>query len=143
MAAKGTIIKKAFNNITKAGGVAVPAYMAARQYNDSRESGKGVVSSIASAGMDFAVGEALGFWKSFGVAAVQAAPGLISNAYQAADRMSRQVDTQNANTPFMNSRFGDTQPAYTMRQYGMQLAKNSKYSLEQSLMGNEAQHFKY
>ena len=40
--------------------------------------------------------------------------------------------------PFYNATFNDTQQAYTMRQAGMQLAENSKYNLQQSLMGNEA-----
>lgn len=142
MSSKGTIIKKVFNSGAKVGGAIMPAYFAASEYNRSRESGKGVISSAASAGVDFALGEALG-WKYALLGVAQAAPALAVGAYNSIDQMTRQAGSKNANTPFGNSHFRDTQPAYTMRQYGMQLAQNSRYSLEQTLMGNEAQHFKY
>ena len=38
--------------------------------------------------------------------------------------------------------FNDNQRAFTMRQAGMQLAKNSQYNLQQSLMGNEANYLR-
>lgn len=123
-------------------GAVMPAFFAASEYNRSREAGKGVLSSAASAGVDFALSEALG-WKYGVLALAQAAPALAVGAYNSVDQLSRQASTTNLNKPFANSHFRDTQPAYTMRQYGMQLAQNSRYSLEQTLMGNEAQHFKY
>ena len=142
MAAKGVIIKKAFEMGGKATSVAVPAYFALGEYNRSREEGKGKIVSLGRAGMDFAVSEALG-WKYPFVGLAKALPSAAVNTYNTIDRMSRESSMVNGNTPFINSRFKDTQPAYTMRQYGMQLAQNSKYNLEQTLMGNEAQHFKY
>lgn len=142
MAAKGTIIKKVFNATSKAGSVAFPAYFAASEFNRSREAGKGIISSAASAATDFALSEALG-WKYMFLGLAQAAPQIAAGAYNSIDQLSRQGSTNGVSTPFGNSRFRDTQPAYTMRQYGMQLAQNSRYNLEQTLMGNEAQHFKY
>lgn len=142
MSAKGTMIKKAFSAGTKITGAVIPAYFAASEYSRSREAGNGVIGSAARAGMDYALGEALG-WKYGLLSVAQAVPSIAVTAYQAVDQMNRNMNAQNANTPFINTRFGDTQPAYTMRQYGMQMAKQSRYNLEQSLMGNEAQHFKY
>ena len=142
MAAKGTMIKKAFNAGGKVSGAIVPTYFAASEYNRSREEGNGVASSIARAGMDYALGEALG-WKYGLLGVAQAVPAMAVTAYQAIDQMTRNMNAQNKNTPFINTQFGDTQRAYTMRQYGMQMAKQSRYNLEQSLMGNEAQHFRY
>ena len=40
--------------------------------------------------------------------------------------------------PFSNSTFIDTQQTYTMRQAGMNLAKQSKYNIQQAMMGDEA-----
>lgn len=142
MSSKGTIIKKAFGAGAKISSAAMPIYFAASEYNRSRESGKGVLPSAARAGVDFAISEALG-WKYALVGLAQAAPTLAVGAYNSMDQISRQSSLSSANRPFANSHFRDTQPAYTMRQYGMQLAQNSRYSLEQTLMGNEAQHFKY
>lgn len=148
MAAKGTIIKKMVQSAEKVNlgsalkTAAVPAYFGVQEYNRSREAGKGVLGSAASAGVDFALSEALGMkYMLFGLA--QAAPSMAVGAYNTIDQMSRQMNSKSMNTPFIRSQFQDTQQAYTMRQYGMQLAKNSRYNLEQSLMGNEAQHFKY
>lgn len=142
MGAKGTLIKKAFSHAPKAIGVAMPAYGAAIEYTSARQEGKNVVSSAMRAGMDFAIGEALGGPGYLLAMGVSALPNLAVNSYNAIDQMSRNMNSVNANTPFINSRFADTQQAYTMRQHGMQLAKASRYNLEQSLMGNEASHFK-
>lgn len=142
MAAKGTIIKKVFNATSKASSVAIPGYFAVSEFNRSREAGKGVVPSLANAAVDFALSEALG-WKYMLLGLAQAAPQIATGAYNSIDQLSRQGSMNGVSTPFANSRFRDSQPAYTMRQYGMQLAQNSRYSLEQTLMGNEAQHFKY
>ena len=56
--------------------------------------------------------------------------------------MQRNMNRQARRIPFNNSTFNDNQRAFTMRQAGMQLAKNSQYNLQQSLMGNEANYLR-
>lgn len=141
MSAKGTILKKAFDNIGKASSVAVPAYFAVDEYKRARDEGKGVISSAVRGVTDFAIGEALGGWYMPYMLAT-AVPSMAVTAYQTLDQANRQATLINQNTPFINNKFYDTQQAYTMRQQGMQLAKASKYNLEQTLMGNEASHFR-
>lgn len=142
MSSKGTIIKKAFGAGAKISGAVMPAYFAASEYNRSREAGKGILPSAVNAGVDFALSEALGL--KYGLLLMgQGIPALAVNAYNSVDQLSRQNSSMSMNRPFAKSNFKDTQQAYTMRQYGMQLAQNSRYNLEQTIMGNEAQHFKY
>ena len=56
--------------------------------------------------------------------------------------MSRSMNRGAINAPFSNATFVDTQQAYTMRQAGMQMAQASRYNLQQTLLGNEAQYMK-
>lgn len=110
---------------------------AAMDYNHARQNGSGVASSAAYAAGTFAMGEILGFGmipfqlaKSVPTLAVQGVEGL--------GKLQRQMDWQARPLPFNNSNFVDTQQAYTMRQHGMNLAQQSRYNLQQSIMGNEA-----
>ena len=41
---------------------------------------------------------------------------------------------------FSGAQFADNQQLATMRQSGMEMAKMSQYNLQQTLMGNEANH---
>ena len=40
--------------------------------------------------------------------------------------------------PFANSTFVDTQQTYTMRQAGMNLARQGQYAMQQAMLGDEA-----
>lgn len=134
MSVKSSIVKKGF-------GLAMPAYFGLQEFQTNREMGKGVIESGVRAGADFLLSEAMGTsYILFNLG--MAVPSLGVTAYQAIDQMARQSNSINANVPFSNARFQDTKQAHTMRQAGMELAKASRYNLEQSLMGNEASYFK-
>lgn len=140
MSAKSTIVKKVFSKSNLLTGAVIPGFFAVNEYNYARNQGNGVLMSTARAAGDFVLSEALG-WGYMGLLAASALPSLAVTGYQAVDQMTRNNFSRSQNLPFANSRFRDSQPAYTMRQQGMQLAKASKYNLEQTLMGNEASHF--
>lgn len=138
MAVTTSIVKKSLGNAASMG---IPLFFGVQEFQSSREQGRGVVESGLRAGADFMLGEAMGSkYLLFNLA--MAAPPLAVSAYQTIDQMSRYNNSDNRNKPFANARFQDSKPAYTMRQAGMELAKASRYNLEQSLMGNEASYFK-
>lgn len=112
-------------------------------YNSARNSGRGVVGSMASAAGWFAAGEVLGF-KMIPLMALGHVPSAAVSSIEKTDQLVRNMQMTNMykNTPFFNARFQDTQAAYTMRQAGMQVAKNTQYRLEQTMLGNEAQYMK-
>lgn len=110
------------------------------EYKAARQNGHGPLVSAGAAVGDFAMGEMLGLGGMLAIGALETIPGLAASAYTGVNKAARQMSRQRYGNsiPFYNSMFQDTQQAYTMRQAGMQLAENSKYNLQQSLMGNEA-----
>lgn len=154
MALKGVakvIGKDATENLTKKGSslmgtafsVGLPVYFGVNEYQTARSEGNGMLVSGARAIGDFAMGEMLGIG---GYLALGATSGIVkgaAGAVQGLEAMSRNMNRAAVSGPFSNARFNDTQQSYTMRQAGMQLAQASKYNLQQTLMGNEAQYMKY
>jgi hypothetical protein len=67
-----------------------------------------------------------------------ALPEAAVNGYEALGKLTRQMNQQGKQVPFVNAGFHDYNQAFTMRQAGMQMAQASQYNLQQSLMGNEA-----
>lgn len=132
---KGMLKKIPVNGIMAAG-------FGVMDYNQNRAEGKSKVRSAAGALGEWAMFETLGFLPYMGLQAATAAPGLIGGAVNSMEQRTRMMSKQSVNKPFQNSTFVDTQQAYTMRQAGMQLAQNSKYNLQQTMMGNEAQYMK-
>lgn len=122
---------------------AMNAVASVMDYNNARAEGKGLVGSVTSAAGWFVAGEMLGP-KMLPIMLGAQLPSLAVSSLEGLDQMTRNMAMTNMykNTPFFNARFQDTQSAYTMRQAGMQQAKNSQYRLEQSMMGNEAQYMK-
>lgn len=109
-------------------------------YKDARDEGAGVGEALASAGMNFLIPELVGAGPYMayvlGSAALQGGVA----AYENASMKLRQMDRDNRNqTPFRNYTFVDGPQIYTMRQAGLALAQQSKYNLQQTMMGNEAQ----
>lgn len=122
---------------------AINAMGAVMDFNSGRQEGKGVIESAASAAGWFVAGEMLGA-KIIPLMLGAQIPSLAISAVEGLDKMARNKSMTDMykNTPFFNARFQDTQAAYTMRQAGMQQAKNSQYRLEQAMMGNEAQYMR-
>lgn len=70
----------------------------------------------------------------------KSAPTIAVSAIEGLNTMSRTMNSMQRRQLFGESQFMDTQQLATMRQSGMELAKMSQYNLQQSLMGNEAEH---
>ena len=106
-------------------------------YKDARRKGHGVVSSAARAGVQFAVGEALGLW-AIPVMAAKEVPGLVMKGAETLYKENRRMNSAANFQAFGDVQFQDTQQLATMRQSGMEMAKMAQYNLQQTLMGNEA-----
>ena len=106
-------------------------------YKDARRKGHGMISSVARAGVQFAVGEALGLW-AIPVMAAKEVPGLVMKGAETLYKENRRMNSAANFQAFGDVQFQDTQQLATMRQSGMEMAKMSQYNLQQTLMGNEA-----
>lgn len=124
------------------GGALINGYTGISTYEDSRQEGNGVITSALQAGGDLALGYLnmpLMLAKDF---VPMAAEGLV-NGYHALDQYSRSLKSKERNTPFQNATFVDSQQTYTMRQAGMNLARQGQYAAQQTTMGNEASSIAY
>ena len=126
--------------IGRVANIGMNAFGAISTYKDARRKGHGVVSSVARAGIDFAIGELLG---PVGYLAVQGAyyagKGVIKGT-EALYKENRRMNSAANQQVFGGAQFQDTQQLATMRQSGMEMAKMAQYNLQQTLMGNEATH---
>lgn len=136
------VVKKSGSLIGSAMTVGMPLYFGAQEYKAAREEGNGVLMSGARAVGDFAVSEMMG-WGYLGLQLAPMIPKAAVGIAEGLNAMSRNMNRASVAGPFANATFNDTQQTYTMRQAGMQLAQASKYNLQQTLMGNEAQYLKY
>jgi hypothetical protein len=119
-------------------GVGLDAYFAMGDYKDSREKGNSRFESAAIGVGNFALYQTLGFWPTVAMQALPALPSAAVNGYEALGKLTRQMNQQGKQVPFVNSSFHDYNQAFTMRQAGMQMAQASQYNLQQTLLGNEA-----
>ena len=136
------IVDKLGSKIKNAGkiNVAFAGINAVAQYKDSRQQGRGVVSSVARAGIDFALSEALGPWTYAGLTIAKELPSALIKGTEFLNTQVRNMNTSSRFTVFGEAQFQDSEQLATMRQSGMELAKMSQYRLEQTLMGNEAKY---
>lgn len=112
---------------------------AVSDYNESRNSGDGVLKAGAKAGTLFVAGEMLGGWMMPVMLAKQL-PTLAVSGIEATQNITRKMNSTARIQTFGEAQFQDTRQLATMRQAGMELAKMSQYNLQQSIMGNEAQY---
>ena len=108
-------------------------------YKDARRKGHGVVSSTVRAGAKFALDEAMGFY-ALPFYLIKDVP---KYAIQGADMLykeNRRMNSAANNQVFGTAQFADNQQLATMRASGLEMAKMAQYNLQQTLMGNEAQH---
>lgn len=121
-------------------GVGLNVGFAVSDYKQNRKEGKGTLTSVAGAVGEFAIGELMGGPALMVINMIPTIPKAATSAAIGINKLSRQEARRSygSSVPFYNAQFNDTRQAYTMRQAGMQLAENSKYNLQQSLMGNEA-----
>jgi hypothetical protein len=109
------------------------------EFKESRKEGHGVVKSATKAGLNFAIGEALGP-SAILFYGLKSAPQLAVSGVEGVAKMNRDMNSMKRFETFGGATFQDTQQLSTMRQSGMELAKMSQYNLQQTLMGTEAQH---
>ena len=112
---------------------------AVSEYKNARRQGHGVVSSTIRAGVDFALGEAMGMYYPLFLLAKEA-PGMIVKGSEMLYKENRKMNSAANQQVFGGAQFQDTQQLATMRQSGMEMAKMSQYNLQQTLMGQEATH---
>lgn len=120
-------------------GVGLNLFNAKATYDEERKEGRGVVGSLARAGVDFALGEVLGM-KYMGLMAAQAAPRMAVKGVEGLGKLTREKNNMQRHEAFGYASFQDTQQLATMRQSGMEMAKMANYNLQQTLMGNEAKY---
>lgn len=116
-------------------------YGAYSDYKDARDQGRGKLASVAKAGTEFALGELMGGWY-IPYQLAKAAPSAVVGGLEGAAKMQRSMNKTSRQVPFQNATFKDYSQAMTMRQAGMQMAQASRYNLQQTLMGNEAQYLR-
>ena len=122
-------------------GTGMVLYNAGSTYFDQRAEGTSRLGSLAHAASELILPEFLG-WKThmaLGFAPV-IAHGVVSGAQNLAQTAREYERAVRDQSPFRTNTFVDSQQIYTMRQAGMALAEQSKYALQQTLIGNEAQY---
>ena len=120
--------------------IGLNSYFAYDGYRMAREEGSGVASSVVSGAAEAAIPILIGPWAYIGMQLATGIPGAVVSGVESVSQYGRSLSKQSNQRPFQNSNFVETQGTYTMRQAGMALAQKSKYSLQQTLLGNEAQH---
>lgn len=110
-------------------------------YSDRRDQGQGFVQSLGGAIVEGVLPEVMGLPLYFGYQALTGVGSMAVDMIESADAQMRQYNSMNKNQmPFRNYTFVDGPQIATMRQAGLALAQRSKYNLQQTLMGNEAQY---
>lgn len=103
-------------------------------YSDARDNGESVPMSLLQAAGSFVLYNELG-----GLMIAKDAITMGAEFMQSSMQEMRQ-ESASGQIPFRNAFFQDSQEFATMRQAGMAQAKKSEYTLQQSMMGNEAQY---
>lgn len=120
-------------------GAVVSGYFGYDTYKEERAQGNSRLGALGKATLDFVMPELMGIGGYIAYEAVKAAPGALLSAGQSISQQVRQMErSAKDQSPFRANTFVDSQQIYTMRQAGMALAEQSKYALQQTLMGDEA-----
>lgn len=120
----------------KVGGVSglMGLYGGYSDFEDARDRGESIPASILEAAGSAVLYSELG-GLMMAKDAVEAGAEFMQNSLQ-----EMRQESANGQIPFRNAFFQDSQQYATMRQAGMAQAKKSEYTLQQSMMGNEAQY---
>ena len=111
------------------------------EYSDRREQGTSRLGSLAHAATELVLPEFLGWKTHMALSGLGFLPGVAVQGMQSVAQMGREYERAvRDQSPFRTNTFVDSQQIYTMRQAGMALAEQSKYALQQTLIGNEAQY---
>lgn len=122
-------------------GFGLATYTAFSGYKEAREEGHGRLSSAAHAATDLILPEFLGWKTHLALGAASFLPKAAVQGMQTVAQLGREYERSvRDQSPFRSNTFVDSQQIYTMRQAGVALAEQSKYSLQQTLIGNEARY---
>ena len=113
---------------------------AASDYQTSREEGKTVAGSVASAAVEGVLPYLIGMPLYMGYELATEAPSIGSEIYHGIDSYKRKLARESRNQAFQSAHFDETQQTYTMRQAGLEIAKRSQYNIQQAMLGNEARY---
>lgn len=109
-------------------------------YDDAREEGHGVITSLASAGTDLALSASMG-WVPYMIVAGAPALGRVGVDFAyTASQYTRDLQRDSLNVPFASSTFIDSPQIQTMRQAGLALARQSRMKTQEAMLGNEASY---
>ena len=137
--ATGNAAKEKFWNGSRKMTFGISALASIWTYKEERAQGNSRIGALGQAAMDFVLPELLGGWGYMGFQLAQAAPGMLINGAQSIAQAGREFERSvRDQSPFRSNTFVDSQQIYTMRQAGLALGEQSKYALQQSLMGDEA-----
>lgn len=114
-------------------------FNAVSTFKESKNEGNTTIGSLARAGVDFAIGEALGGWYMPATIAMEL-PKMAVQGYEGLAKLTREKNNLQRYEAFNYATFQDTQQLATMRQSGMEMAKMANYNLQQTLMGTEAKY---
>lgn len=137
MASKGTAKVGGTGNALN---LLASGYFGVSAYNTARDEGNGTVASFASGAMEAALPMVVGNVGYLAYIAATELPSAGVSAIESYGQYGRNLARNSNQAPFRNAQFAETQGTYTMRQAGMALAQKSKYSLQQTTLGNEAQY---
>lgn len=116
-------------------------FMTFNTFKSNKERGDGTLQAAIKAGANFAIYDAMGMGATMGLHALTSAPKLALNGIEKFNSMSRTMNSMSRFQTFgEGNSFVDTQELATMRQSGMEMAKQSQYMMQQAMMGNEAQY---
>ncbi len=122
-------------------GFGLAAWTAVSSYSDARDEGHGRLSSAAHAATELILPEFLGWKTKLLLDFASFAPKAAIQGMQSVAQVGREYErAARDQSPFRTNTFVDSQQIYTMRQAGVALAEQSKYSLQQTLIGNEAKY---
>lgn len=124
-------------------GMGLNAYFGMDTYQTAREEGSSKLGATGKAVGEMVMADVLGMPAYIGMQLIPAAAKGAVAGYSAINKQTRGMNRGSRNAPFANANFIDNQQAYTMRQAGMQLARESKYNMQQTMLGNEAQNMHY
>ena len=138
--ASQSIIKKILRHHKMAAlNVGVSGAFAFGTYDEARESGDGVASSVLQAGGDFATSMIMNPFMYIGAQVLAGGGQAAIQGYNALDQRRHQVARDMRQRAFSSAEFNDTEQTYTMRQAGMAIDRRARGNADLVQLGNEAQ----
>ena len=96
-------------------------YSSVGDYKDARENGATRVGAFAESAGTFALYRALNIPTTIALQTLPAIPKLAVKGFETVGKLTRQMNQQGKQVPFVNTNFNDYAQAFTMRQAGMQM----------------------